>query len=228
MDQGSPVGLVSVRQGPALAAADRFKVVIRGRGGHGAHPHETVDPIVVGSQIVTTLQTIVGREVDPVEPAVVTVGALLAGEAFNVIPNTAEMRGTLRSFSPAVRTQLAESVERVVKGIAHALRAEVDYTYAPGYPSTVNDPGMAEHVRSVAAELFGEHRVVEHPLQMGAEDFSYFLEQCPGAFWFVGSKNEERGLTWGHHHPRFDIDEESMSTGIELMTETVLRYFNNA
>ena len=226
VDQGSPVGVISLRPGPALAAADRFRVVIKGKGGHGAHPHETIDPIAVGAQIVTALQMIVAREVDPTEPAVVTVGALIAGEAANVIPDTAEMRGTLRSFNPDVRTQLAMRVEEIVKGVAGALRAEVDYQYNPGYPSTVNDPDMAALVREVAIEVVGEDRVVEPPLQMGAEDFSYFLQRVPGAFFFVGSKNDERGLTWGHHHPRFDIDEDVMVYGMETMVRTVLRYLN--
>lgn len=227
VDQGSPVGVISLRPGPALAAADRFTVVIKGRGGHGAHPHETIDPIVVGAHIVTALQTVVGREVDPTEPAVVTVGALIAGEAANVIPDTAEMRGTLRSFNPDVRKQLATRVEEIVKGVAGALRAEVDFKYMPGYPSTVNNAEMTELVREVAAEVVGAENVVEPPLQMGAEDFSYFLERVPGAFFFVGSKNTDRGLIWGHHHPRFDIDEEVMVYGMETMLRTVLRYLND-
>jgi amidohydrolase len=226
VDQGSPVGTISLRPGPALAAADRFTAVIKGRGGHGAHPHETIDPIAVGAQIVTALQTIVGREVDPTEPAVVTVGALIAGEAANVIPDTAELRGTLRSFNPDVRKQLATRVEEIVKGIAGALRAEVDYKYLPGYPATVNDPEMTELVWEVAAEVVGADNVVEPPLQMGAEDFSYFLQRVPGAFFFVGSRNAERGLTWGHHHPRFDIDEDVMVHGMETMVRTVLSYMS--
>jgi amidohydrolase len=226
VDQGSPVGTISLRPGPALAAADRFVAVIKGRGGHGAHPHETIDPIAVGAQVVTALQMIVGREVDPTEPAVVTVGALIAGEAPNVIPDTAELRGTLRSFNPEVRDQLATRVEEIVKGVAGALRAEVDYTYKPGYPTTVNDAEMAALVRDVAIEVVGEDRVFEPALQMGAEDFSYYLERVPGAFFFVGSKNADRGLTWGHHHPRFDIDEDVLVYGMETMARTVLRYLS--
>ena len=226
VDQGSPVGTVSLRPGPALAAADRFTAVIKGKGGHGAHPHETVDPIAVGAQIVTALQTIVGREVDPTEPAVVTVGALVAGQAANVIPDTAELRGTLRSFNPDVRIQLATRVEEITRGIANALRADVEYSHMPGYPATVNDPEMTELVRLVAMEVVGEDNVSTPQVQMGAEDFSYFLERVPGAFFFAGSKNVERGLVWGHHHPRFDVDEEFMVYGMEIMGRTVLRYLN--
>ena len=228
MDQGSPVGTISTRPGPLLAAADRFHVTIRGKGGHGAHPDLTHDPIAIGAQIVTALQTIVAREIDPIEPAVCTVGALIAGDAANVIPDTAILRGTLRSFDPGVREHLAEAVERLCVGIGEAMRAEIDFEYRPGYPATVNDPEMTRLVLEVAAEVVGAENAVEKSQSMGAEDFSYFLEQRPGCFYFVGSVNEEKGLTWGHHHPRFDIDEESMAHGMEVMIRTVLRYLDEA
>jgi amidohydrolase len=224
MDQNSPVGTISLRPGPCMAAADRFYVTIKGKGGHGAHPDLTHDPIAIGAQIVTALQNIVAREIDPVEPAVCTVGAFIAGEAANVIPDTAILRGTLRSFSPEVRIHLAEAVERIVTGVAHAMRAEVEYDYAQGYPPTINEPAMTAMVQEIARSVVGPENVVEPPRMMGAEDFSYFLERKPGAFFFVGSVNEERGLTWGHHHPRFDIDEESMIYGMEVMIRTVMHY----
>ena len=227
MDQGSPVGTILTRPGPLLAAADRFHVTIRGKGGHGAHPDLTYDPIAIGAQIVTALQTIVAREIDPIEPAVCTVGALIAGDAPNVIPDTAILRGTLRSFNPDVRKHLAEAVERLCRGIGEAMRAEIEYEYKPGYPATVNEPEMTRMVMEVAAEVVGAENAIEKSQSMGAEDFSYLLEQRPGCFYFVGSVNEERGLTWGHHHPRFDIDEESMANGMEVMIRTVLRYLES-
>ncbi|MGD9713032.1 MAG: M20 family metallopeptidase [Thermomicrobiales bacterium] len=226
--QEIPLGKLEMRDGPAMAAADRFTIVIKGKGGHGAQPHLCVDPISIGAQIVTALQTIVGREVDPVEKAVVTVGAFLAGEASNVIPDTAELRGTLRAFTPSVRELIGRRVGEIAQGVAAAMGGNVEYTYSPGYPPTVNDPGMASMVRSIAAEVLGEENVSEGPYHMGAEDFSYFLEQKPGAFYFLGSRNEERGLTWGHHHPRFDIDEASMAAGMEVMVRTVLHVLNDA
>jgi amidohydrolase len=224
MDQGNPLGTIATRPGPALAAADRFYVTIKGKGGHGAHPDLTFDPIAIGAHIVTALQTIVAREIDPVKPAVCTVGALIAGEAANVIPDTAILRGTLRSFDPEVRVHLGEAVERLCRGVATAMRADVDFEYAQGYPATINEPEMTKLVMEVAAEVVGDEGVIEAAPMMGAEDFSYFLEQRPGCFYFVGSANEEKGLTWGHHHPRFDIDEESMANGMEVMVRTVLRY----
>ncbi|MBX3071228.1 MAG: amidohydrolase [Thermomicrobiales bacterium] len=226
--QQSPIGMLECRGGPAMAAADRFSIVIQGKGGHGAQPHLCIDPISVGAQIVTALQTIVGREIDPVDKAVVTVGAFNAGEASNVIPDTAELRGTLRSFSPEVREHIGRRVGEIAAGVAQSMGATVAYEYNPGYPSTVNDPGMATLVREIASDVLGEENVSEGPLHMGAEDFSYFLEQRPGAFYFLGSANEARGLTWGHHHPRFDIDEASMAGGIEVMVQTVLRVMDGS
>ncbi|CAN5568517.1 amidohydrolase [soil metagenome] len=228
MDQDVSLGDISLRAGPAMAAADRFIAIIQGKGGHGAQPHTTVDPISVGSQIVSALQTIVGREVDPVDEAVVTVGAFLAGEASNVIPDTAELRGTLRSFKPEVRKQIATRVGEIITGISSTMRASADYTYVPGYPPTVNDPAMTNLVREVAAGVVGGENVEESPLKMGAEDFSYFLEKKPGCFYFVGSRNEERGLVWGHHHPKFDIDESSMAIGMEVMIRTAVKVLNES
>ncbi|MDP9363396.1 MAG: amidohydrolase [Chloroflexota bacterium] len=222
--QEVPLGRIELRAGPAMAASDSFRFTIKGKGGHGARPQSTIDPIAIGAQIVVALQTVVSRELDPTTEGVVTVGAFRAGEAANVIPDTAELRGTVRSFTPENRQLMAERIEALVRGIAGAMRAEVDFAYRFGYPPTVNDPAMTELVRSAVAEVVGPEGVLDGPLHMGAEDFSYFLERVPGCFWFVGSKNEERGLVWGHHHPRFDIDEAAMGVGIESVATTALRY----
>jgi amidohydrolase len=228
MAQEVPIGLIELRAGPAMAASDSFTLVIQGKGGHGARPQSTIDPIAVGAQIVVALQTLVSRELDPTEQGVVTVGAFRAGEAANVIPDTAELRGTVRSFTPENRQLLAGRIETMVRGIATAMRADVNFRYRFGYPPTVNDAAMTDLVRTAAAEVVGPDRVREGPQHMGAEDFSYFLERVPGCFFFVGSKNDERGLVWGHHHPRFDIDEASLGIGIETMVTTTLRYLDGA
>jgi len=227
IDQDSPVGVIEVRPGAAMAAADRFSITIRGKGGHGAKPQDTIDPIVIGSQIVTALQTLVARNIDPTQEAVVTVGVFKAGQAFNVIPDTAELGGTVRTFTAANRDYLERRIEELVRGIATAMGAEVDFSYIRGYPATVNDPEMTELVRQEAARVVGEEGVRDGDLMMGAEDFSYFLEAVPGAFWFVGSQNPERGLVWGHHHPRFDLDEAAMAIGMESMVNVALRFLNS-
>lgn len=228
IDQQSPVGKINVRSGPAMAAADRFVITINGKGGHGASPNETIDPIVIGAQIITALQTLVARTINPSEEAVVTVGYFKGGLAFNVIPDTAEMGGTVRTFTPENRDLLEKRIGEIAKGIAEALGATVDYTYTRGYPATVNDPAMTELVREEAAKVVGEDGVETPALMMGAEDFSYFLEKVPGAYWFVGSNNPDRGLIWGHHHPKFDIDEAAMAIGIESMVNVTLRYLQDA
>jgi amidohydrolase len=222
--QEMPVGLLGIRPGPAMAASDRFDFTIKGKGGHGARPQGTIDPIAIGAQIVVALQTIVARETDPTLPAVVTVGAFHAGEANNVIPDTATLRGTVRSFEEGERKRLAERIEAIVRGVAGTMRAEVDFTYRFGYPPTVNDAAMTELVREVAGEVIGADKVIEEPLHMGAEDFSYFLQRKPGAFFFVGTRNPEKGFVWGHHHPKFDIDEEGLAIGMNTMANVVLRY----
>ena len=226
ISQDNPVGWLGVRPGPAMAAADRFTMKINGKGGHGAKPDDTIDPIVIGSQIVSALQTLVSRTMDPAEEAVVTVGYFTAGKAFNVIPDYAELGGTVRTFNARNRDMLERRIGEMATGIAQAMGATLDYVYTRGYPATVNDPEMAELVREEAAKVVGEEGVHTPPLMMGAEDFSYFLEEVPGAYWFVGSTNEERGLVWGHHHPRFDLDEAAMAIGMESMVNVALRYLN--
>ena len=224
MAQDQPVGKVSVGPGPVMAAADGFKITIQGKGGHAAYPSYCVDPIVAGAQIIVALQTLVSRETDPTMSAVISTSFFNSGDAFNVIPDIAELGGTVRTFDPELRTFLQKRIPELVEGVAASLRAEVDVVYTLGYPATVNDPAATEIVREAVREVLGdEHLLVSEP-KMGGEDFSYFLNERPGAFFFVGSNNEEKGLIWGHHHPRFDIDEESLGIGLETMAATVTTY----
>lgn len=224
MAQESPLGTIAVAGGPVMAAADGFTLTIQGKGGHAAYPDTTVDPVVIGAQIVSAFQSLVSRETGPTEAAVITTTIFRAGDAFNVIPDIAELAGTVRTFNPDIRDNLELRMGEVARGVAAAMRATAEFAYQRGYPATVNDPRGAEIVRRAAVGVVGEDNVNVAKPQMGGEDFSYFLIERPGAFFFVGSKNEERGLVWGHHHPRFDIDEESMAPGLETMTRTVLAY----
>ena len=227
MDQSLPVGMISIRDGAALASADGFKVTIQGRGGHGAHPYRTVDPIVVGAHLITALQTIVSRNVNPIDSAVVTVGALHAGNAGNVIPDTAELVGTVRTLDTSVQALIVERLQELVTGLPASMGATATLDYQYGVPPTINSVEAANLIRRLAAAIVGPERVVSPPPSMGGEDFSYFLQERPGAMFKVGSNNPERGLTWGHHHPKFDIDEESLGVGLEVMTETVLAYLRD-
>ena len=225
MGQGLDLGKVEARPGASSANSDRFYITVQGRGGHGAAPHTTIDPIVVAAQIVLAIQTLVSRETDPLGSAVLTVGAFNAGSAPNVIPDTAELVGSMRTFDTDHRDYLAERLETLVTKLATAMGATATLRFVKGYPSVVNDEGMFEIVRAAASAVLGaENFVIKEP-GMGGEDMSYFLREVPGCFFHVGSRNEERGLVWGHHHPKFDIDEASLGIGAEVMVTTVLRYF---
>jgi amidohydrolase len=222
--QDVPVGTVWARPGTAMVASDRFKIVITGKGGHGAQPHRTIDPIAVGAQIVSALQTLVAREQDPNLPAVVTVGSFHAGSAPNVIPNTAELWGTIRTVNQDQREELAARIKALTEGIASSMRAVAVTEVMWGVFPVVNDPAMTDIVQDAAREVVGPDNVAEGPLMVVSEDMSEFLNRVPGCFFFVGSRNEEKGFTYGHHHARFDVDEEALGIGIETMTRSVLGY----
>ena len=217
-----PVGTIQVRPGPMMAAQDEFEATVRGRGGHGAAPHTTIDPIVAAAQAVVALQAVVARHVDPLHAAVVTVGSLHAGTAANIIPDAAVMRGTLRSFDDGVRKTLREGSRRVLEQISAAHGCRCDFTLHEGYPAVVNDAAAAERVRRHAAEVVGETRVIEPPPVAAAEDFAYFLQKVPGAFAFIGAGNAERGITAPHHAAAFDIDETALPIGAELLARIAL------
>lgn len=227
MANDQPVGKIIVGAGPVMAAADSFTLKIQGRGGHAAYPSYNVDPVVIGSQIVIALQTLVSREVDPTKSAVVSTCVFKAGDAFNVIPDFAELGGTVRTFDPEVRDLLEQRIGELASGIASSMNGSVTYEYRRGYPATVNEAAAVEIVREAATGVVGPENVLDADPKMGAEDFSYFLEHRPGAFFFVGSKNDDKGLIWGHHHPKFDIDEDSLGIGIQTMVATVLGYLDS-
>jgi amidohydrolase len=176
--------------------------------------------------VVVALQTIVSRNLDPIETGVVTVGMIGAGEANNVIPDSAELRLTIRAFKPEVRAMLQRRIEEITTSVSEAFGATAVIDYQLGYPPTVNHEEMTAMVAEVAAEVVGAENAILAPAKMGGEDFSYFLIERPGSFFFVGTRNEEKGITWPHHHPRFDVDEEGLSYGIETMTRVVMRYLN--
>ncbi|CAN5809981.1 M20 family metallopeptidase [soil metagenome] len=215
-------GVINVGHGPVMAAADQYKITVQGRGGHGASPQQTVDPVIIGSHIVVALQTLVSREVDPTDQAVVSNCVFKAGEAFNVIPDTATLMGTVRTFLTDTQDHLEKRIGEVASGIAEAMGGKADTVYTRGYPATVNDEEMSNLVRDAARGIVGDENVQIAEPKMGAEDFSYFLLERPGCFFFVGTKNDEKDSGWPHHHPRFDIDEEGMTAGIATMATSVV------
>ena len=224
VSQWTPAGVIQARDGAAMMGGNKLGIKIQGKGGHGAQPHLTVDPIAVGAAIVSALQTVVSRTNDPVAPGVVTIGAFNAGSAANVIPDTAELVGTIRTVSMEQRDALIARATAIATGIGTAMRAEVTVDTGRGVSPTVNDPAMAALVREVASELLPPEKVEQGELVAGSEDFSEFLNVRPGAFFMLGTRSEEKGFVGSHHNPSFDIDEEPMSIGISVMAGTALRY----
>jgi amidohydrolase len=216
---GLPFGKVATKAGPIMAAADAFEMEVRGSGGHGAMPHLAADAVVMAAQIVTALQTVVSREVDPVEPAVLTVGEIGAGTAFNIIPEKARIGGTVRTLDPDLRKMMPERIEELARGVAKGMRGDVDLDYTFSYPVTVNDEDAAARALSVADDLFGGGSVLELPNpSMGGEDFAYFLEKVPGAFIWLGVGEDASGL----HTSRFAFDEDILPRGAALLAALAL------
>jgi amidohydrolase len=224
---GLPVGKIGVEGGPIMASVDRFDVVIKGVGSHGAYPHLGVDPLVVGAQMISALQTIVSREMPPLAPVVVTIGKFQGGTAFNVIPARAELSGTVRTVDAELRQSMPARLERIVRGVSSAMRADCEFSYEFGYPVTVNDPRMAQFAQQVAAGIVGEANIVAAGMSLGAEDMSYFLQAVPGCYMRLGSGNVEKGLIHPHHSALFDFDEAALPIGVELLTR-VTRAFLHA
>ena len=216
---GLPFGEVATKAGPIMAAADAFEMEIIGLGGHGAMPHLAADAVVIAAQVVTALQTVVSREVDPVEPAVLTVGEIGAGTAFNIIPQKARLGGTVRTLNSDLRERMPGRMEAVASGVAKGMRGDANLDYTFSYPVTVNDKGAAGYALGVAEELFGEQSVQELPNpSMTAEDFAFFLEKVPGAFIWLGVGEDVSGL----HTPQFAFDEEVLPRGSALLAALAL------
>ena len=218
---GLPVGAFAMTPGPTMASADRFVVDIRGHGGHAAKPNECVDPIVIGAQIVSALQTIVSREIDPLESIVVSVTQFHAGSANNIIPQAARITGTIRALKNETRAFAKQRFHEIVEGTARVHRGSVEIAFEDGYPVTVNHAAETNLALVAARDVAGVDRVIANlPPVMGAEDFSYMLEARPGAFIFIGN-----GTTAGLHHPDYDFDDAAIPHGVSYwarLAETVL------
>jgi amidohydrolase len=217
-----PFGRVHVAQGPVMAGAEHFKLTVAGRGGHGAMPHQTVDPVLAASQIVTALQSITSRNVAPLQAAVVSVTMIHGGEIFNVIPPEVKMEGTIRAFEPSVRETVLRRFNEIVGGVSAALGCTVDMNVKRLTPAMINAGEVTRRVQAVARGILPEADLDDSSyLTMGAEDMAFMLEQVPGCYFFVGSANTEKGLDYGHHHPKFDFDEAALPRAAALMASAV-------
>jgi hippurate hydrolase len=224
VDPTVPAGAVASRPGPLLAAADAFVVDVTGKGGHASMPHHAIDPIPVACELVAALQSLVTRRVDVFDPAVLSVTKIQAGTAFNVVPELAQIMGTIRTVSTRTRARMREGLERVVKGVCAAHETTGEVRLFPGYPVTQNDARFVDFTRDVTAELVGPDRWIDmHAPIMGAEDFSYVLEKVPGAMVFLGARPDDRPAAPIHSN-RMVLNEDAMATGIALHAAMALSY----
>jgi amidohydrolase len=220
------VGQVSLRAGLSNASSDRFTITIRGKGGHAARPQRSIDPIVVGAHVVTALQTLVSREVSPLEPIVVTIGSLTAGTTFNVIPDTATLKGTVRAYHEEARRTIQERVGELARGIAAAMRATAEVDYRVGYPVLKNDPQKVAFVRETLVPLLGEDAVVDREPVMGAEDFAFVLQRVPGTFMYLGVRDRSWSTPRYVHTSTFDLSEAALPVGVAAMAATAIRFLD--
>jgi amidohydrolase len=213
-----PVGWVGIGKGPVMAGAEQFEVKLTGKGGHGAAPHLTIDPIVAAAQIVSALQSITSRNVAPLKSAVVSVTTIHSGTAFNVIPQEAELTGTIRTFDPEVRKTVLERFEQIVRGVGESMGCKVEAKVQRVTPAVINNDEIAAKVQNTAQHILPDAELdTASYVTMGAEDMAFMQEKVPGCYFFVGSNNHERHLDYGHHHPKFDFDEEALVRGTALM-----------
>ncbi|MDR9770559.1 M20 family metallopeptidase [Acetomicrobium sp.] len=225
---GLPMGKISVEAGPRMAAVDVFDITVNGKGGHGSAPHEGVDALVAASDIVMALQTIVSRELSPLEPVVVTVGKLVAGTRFNVLASEAKLEGTNRYFNPKIKDVLPQAIERMAKNVAAGYRAEAHLNYQFATSPVINDPECSALAKRAVEKILGKDGLIEYEKVMGGEDFAEFLKKAPGALALVGIGNEEKKTTYPHHHPNFNIDEDALEIGVALYVQYALDYLNQS
>jgi amidohydrolase len=213
-----PLGWIHVAKGPVMAGAELFIVKLTGKGGHAAAPDTTIDPVVAAAQIITALQTISSRNVAPLKSSVVSVTSVHSGTAFNIIPQTAELNGTIRTFEPDVRKLVLERFEQIVRGIAASMGCEVEITIKQVTAPVINNEAVAASVLKSAQAVFPETEIdTSSYLTMGAEDMGYMQEKADGCYFFVGSANAEKNLNYNHHHPKFDFDEQVLVRASALM-----------
>ena len=225
---GMPFGEVGVKTGPFMASADNFALTIMGSGGHAALPHKAVDPIVVAAQVITNLQHLIARNVDPLQPAVLSITRISGGTTNNVIPESVELAGTIRTFDPALRDAIPETMERIVAGVTSAHGARYALEIERGYRAVINDDRASDLLRRAVVRALGESVLVDAVPVMGGEDFSAYQQRTPSSFFFIGARNEERGIVHPHHHERFDLDERALDHGTRVFVAAALEHLGCA
>jgi amidohydrolase len=216
-----PLGWIGIGDGPVMSASETFWITIRGKGGHGGMPQEAIDPILAASAVISALQSLISREIDPLDSSVVSVCTIKAGTAHNVIPDQASLSGTIRSFKPETRSLLLKRLREIVEGVAVAHRCQAEIIVDDISPPVVNDPTTAAIIRDTARDIFPEAEIDQNYRTMASEDMSVIMEQVPGCYFFVGSANSNKGLVAKHHQPDFNFDEEALITGVALFLGAV-------
>lgn len=221
-----PVGKIGISSGAVTASVDRFTIDIEGVGGHGSAPHYCVDPIVIGAQLVGALQTIASRKVDPIQPVVLSVGSFHAGTEFNIIPQKATLSGTVRCHSEKIRNQVEQEMAQIISGICETFGAKGHLNYERGYPVLVNAKENTEFIKNSLAEYFGEENLEILTPVMGSEDFAYYSSLGPLTYFIIGGGNEEKGLTYYNHHPKFDFDEKALIVGVQAFVKILESFWD--
>ncbi len=202
-----PLGWIGTNTGPLMAGADTFEIIVNGKGGHGGVPNQAIDPIVTAAHIITAIQTIVSRNIPPLESAVISFGSIKGGSTFNVIPDSVSLSGTIRTFDPHIRSDLVQKLEKIANSVGEGLGCEIEFYLHEVTPAVINNAKIAAKLQQVVENLNPSFSIDMDCKTMGSEDFSLFLNKVPGCFFFVGSTNANKNLVFGHHHPKFDFDE---------------------
>ena len=221
-------GKITSEHGISCAACDFFEVEIHSEGGHGAHPHLTVDPITTAAEVIASLQHILSREIDPLSSAVVTIGQIHGGSANNIIPSTVKFSGTVRTLDPEVRKTMEERIDRITKGVTQAHRACYQLNYQYLFPSVTHNESLIPILEKTAKDVLGEGKLTYSKPSMGGEDFSFYTEKVPGITFRLGTGNEAKGTTYSLHHPKFDVDEDALEIGTALIAKFTLNYLSNS
>ena len=223
-----PAGTIGARKGALLSAADTIKIVVKGRSGHAAHPHKCIDPIVISGHIITALQTIISREVSPIEPAVITIGKIQGGTTSNIIASQVELLGTVRTTTTGTRKKMPDIINRVVRNIAESMNGEAKVNYLFGPAPVINNNALVALLEETATATIGKEKYIElsHP-SLGSEDFAFYLEKVPGMMFRLGTANENYQSKLALHNPQIIFDDDSLKTGISIMSDFAVRYLNS-
>ena len=224
--QELPIGAVGIKPGPVFAAVDVVSISVRGKGGHGALPHRSVDPVLVSAHLISVLEVLTSREIDPLKSAVLTFGSIHAGDPCNVIPEFAHLKGTFRCFDRKIRRYARKRIREICVKTAGCFGARCDVAITPGFPPLVNDPAFTRIVLEAARGVVPEKNIDQEHMTMGSEDMSLFLARVPGCYFFLGSANSTKGITYPHHSPQFDIDEDALLVGLEIARRTIAMFLS--